>query len=123
MLKQDIALLLEAADKRSRKSIFKNGQLDTGLLSYAPGESTPDHIHARVDEVFYVISGEGTVRIGDEEWLLKEKEILYSPHGESHGFINTGSADWVVLQVKWTLPSADYYEMEVTGGIPDVHTN
>lgn len=101
MIKGNVESMLEfAATRSSRKAIFKEGLLDTGLLLYAPGQSTPDHKHVDIDEVFYVVSGEGTVRINGEDLLLKEKDILYSPNGESHGFYNTSPANWVVLQIK-----------------------
>ncbi len=93
-------LLEAAATISSRKAIFKEGLLDTGLLLYPPGQSTQDHKHADIDEVFYVVSGEGTVRINNEELLLKEKDMLYSPQGEMHGFYNTSPHNWVVLQIK-----------------------
>ncbi len=89
-----------AAEKSARKAIFKEGKLDTGLLLYAPGQTTPDHKHSDIDEVFYVISGEGTITINNEKILLKEKDIIFSPNGETHGFKNTSSANWVVLQIK-----------------------
>ena len=89
-----------AVEKSARKAIFKEGQLDTGLLLYAPGQTTPDHKHSDIDEVFYVISGEGTITINNEEVLVKEKDIIFSPNGETHGFNNTSSDNWVVLQIK-----------------------
>lgn len=93
--------MLDFANNRSsRKAIFKEGLLDTGLLLYAPGQSTPDHQHADIDEVFFVVSGEGTVRINNEDFLLKENDILYSPNGEIHGLYNTSPSNWVVLQIK-----------------------
>ncbi|MDF2511361.1 MAG: cupin protein [Herbinix sp.] len=89
-----------AVEKSARKAIFKEGRLDTGLLLYAPGQTTPDHKHSDIDEVFYVISGEGTITINNEEMLVKEKDIIFSPNGETHGFNNTSSTNWVVLQIK-----------------------
>ena len=101
MKKINIGDILDfATEKSGRKAIFKEGQLDTGLLLYAPGQTTPDHKHSDIDEVFYVISGEGTITINNEEMLLKEKDIIFSPNGEIHGFNNTSSANWVVLQIK-----------------------
>ncbi|WP_085833925.1 cupin domain-containing protein [Clostridium merdae] len=101
MKKINISDILEfTADKSARKAIFKEGQLDTGLLLYTPGQTTPDHKHSNIDEVFYVISGEGTITIEGEEILVKEKDIIFSPNGETHGFNNTGSDNWVVLQIK-----------------------
>lgn len=101
MKKINISDILEfTADKSARKAIFKESQLDTGLLLYTPGQTTPDHKHSNIDEVFYVISGEGTITIEGEEILAKEKDIIFSPNGETHGFKNTSSDNWVVLQIK-----------------------
>lgn len=101
MKKINISDILNFATEKSvRKAIFKEGQLDTGLLLYAPGQTTPDHKHSDIDEIFYVISGEGTITINNEEMLLKEKDIIFSPNGETHGFNNTSSTNWVVLQIK-----------------------
>lgn len=96
-----------ATEKSARKAIFKEGRLDTGLLLYAPGQTTPDHKHSDIDEVFYVISGEGTITINNEEMLLKEKDIIFSPNGETHGFKNTSSNNWVVLQIKIDISKKD----------------
>lgn len=87
MKKINIGDILDfTTEKSARKAIFKEGQLDTGLLLYAPGQTTPDHKHSDIDEVFYVISGEGKITINNEEMLLKEKDIIFSPNGETHGF-------------------------------------
>ncbi len=89
-----------SSDKSARKAIFKEGQLDTGLLLYTPRQTTPDHKHTNIDEVFYVISGEGTITINQEKVPVKEKDVIFSPKGETHGFYNTSDSNWVVLQVK-----------------------
>ncbi len=108
MKKINIGDILDfASEKSARKAIFKEGQLDTGLLLYAPGQTTPDHKHSDIDEVFYVISGEGTITINNEEKLLKEKDIIFSPNGETHGFNNTSSDNWVVLQIKIDISKKD----------------
>jgi mannose-6-phosphate isomerase-like protein (cupin superfamily) len=101
MEKININDILEfAADRSARKALFKEGHLDSGLLLYAPGQTTPDHKHSNIDEVFYVVSGEGTITIDDKEVLVKEKDVIFSPNGEKHGFYNTSSDNWVVLQIK-----------------------
>ncbi len=96
-----------ATEKSARKAIFKEDRVDTGLLLYAPGQTTPDHKHSDIDEVFYVISGEGTITINSEEMLLKQKDIIFSPNGETHGFKNTSSNNWVVLQIKIDISKKD----------------
>lgn len=108
MKKAHIEDILEfSAMKSARKEIFKEGQLDTGLLLYAPGQTTPDHKHSDIDEVFYVVSGEGTITINNEIIPVKEKDIIFSPHGETHGFQNTTSSNWIVLQIKITIPNTN----------------
>ncbi|WP_024621362.1 cupin domain-containing protein [Metaclostridioides mangenotii] len=103
MNKINIGDLLDFNSEKSvRKAIFKEGQLDVGLLLYEPGQTTTDHKHSNIDEVFYVISGEGTITINNEEFVLSEKDIILSPKGETHGFCNTSSSNWVVLQIKIT---------------------
>jgi mannose-6-phosphate isomerase-like protein (cupin superfamily) len=103
MNKINIGDILDFASERSaRKAIFKEGQLDVGLLLYGPNQTTPDHKHTDIDEVFYVISGEGTITINNEEFIIGEKDIILSPKGETHGFNNTSSSNWVVLQIKIT---------------------
>lgn len=101
MNKINIGNLLDfESQKSARKAIFKEGQLDVGLLLYEPGQTTPEHKHSNIDEVFYVISGEGTITINNDEYVISEKDIILSPRGETHGFYNTSSSNWVVLQIK-----------------------
>ncbi len=104
MEKINIESIIEfASDRSERKAIFKEEQLDVGLLLYAPGQTTPNHKHSDIDEVFYVISGEGIITINNEKMCLKEKDIIFSPKGEAHEFCNTSASNWVVLQIKSTL--------------------
>ena len=90
MNKINIGDILDFASERSaRKAIFKEGQLHVGLLLYGPNKTTPDHKHTDIDEVFYVISGEGTITINNEEFIISEKDIILSPKEETHEFNNT----------------------------------
>lgn len=104
MDKLNVSDLMEFTKERSnRKEIFKEGKIDTGLLLYMPGQKTPDHKHSDIDEIFYIISGSGTLTINGEEMSLKEQDVIYSPMGESHGFYNTGDINLVVLQIKLSV--------------------
>lgn len=102
MKKFNVDSLLDFSDaKPVRKALaHEDSTLDTGLLLYAPGQSTPEHTHKDMDEVFYIVEGEGVVTINGKEFTLKEKDIILSPRGEGHGFFNTSSGNLVVLQVK-----------------------
>jgi len=100
--KINIDTLLEfSLEKSVRKALGHEGsKLDVGLLLYAPGQTTPEHTHQDMDEVFYIVEGSGRLTIDGEEFVLKEKDIILSPRGEGHGFYNTSSQNLIVLQIK-----------------------
>jgi quercetin dioxygenase-like cupin family protein len=90
-------------EKSIRKGIFKAGDLDTGLLLYAPGQTTPDHRHSDIDEIFYVVLGNGIITINNEALEIKQEDVILSLHGETHGFYNNSKSNLVVLQIKSSL--------------------
>ncbi len=102
MKKINVNSLLDFSNEKSvRKALTHEGsKLDTGLLLYGPGQSTPEHTHKDMDEVFYVVEGEGILTINGKEFTLNEKDIILSPRGEGHGFFNKSTGNLVVLQVK-----------------------
>jgi mannose-6-phosphate isomerase-like protein (cupin superfamily) len=42
------------------------------------------HYHARTDEFYYVISGQGTMTLDDEQIELHEGVVVYVPRGVRH---------------------------------------
>jgi uncharacterized cupin superfamily protein len=57
-----------------------------------PGKTAfPYHRHHGSDEMFLILSGEGTYRIGDRRLSVKSGDCLGAPAGgEAHQIINTG---------------------------------
>jgi quercetin dioxygenase-like cupin family protein len=51
-----------------------------------PGHQPPPHVHHDDDEGFYVLDGEITVYVGDEETVLRPGEFLNAPRGVAHTF-------------------------------------
>lgn len=51
----------------------------------AAGES-PYHVHHNEDEAFYVLEGELTVYVGNEEFKAEPGTWVYGPRGVPHGF-------------------------------------
>ncbi|MEG0364096.1 MAG: cupin domain-containing protein [Erysipelotrichales bacterium] len=90
-------------DTSARQPLFSTSNLDTALLLYKPNQTTPDHTHKDLDEVFYVISGEGTITINDVPHFIKEGDTVFSPRDKKHGFNNTSDKDWVVMQIKLSV--------------------
>ena len=51
-----------------------------------PGFGPPLHIHHNAAEAFYVLKGEYTIFIGDEETACPAGSFIFIPAGVTHGF-------------------------------------
>lgn len=63
-----------------------------------PGSSIGYHLQ-KEDEVYYVVSGTGRMTIDDEAFEVKAGEATLTRPGSSHGLVQTGSADLVLIIV------------------------
>lgn len=55
------------------------------------------HVHERLDEVVYVVAGEGAVKVGDESVALRPGSLIVLPHGSGHAFERRGKNPLVIL--------------------------
>ncbi|MBU1112047.1 MAG: cupin domain-containing protein, partial [Nanoarchaeota archaeon] len=62
------------------------------LMSLKPGEDIPMEIHNGIDQFLRIEQGEAYVKIGDEEFNLKDDDVIIIPAGNHHYVKNT-SAD------------------------------
>ncbi len=61
------------------------------------GDHTPLHVHHADDEGFYVLAGELTLWVGDEQHVLRAGESILAPHGVPHTVrVSDGDARWLV---------------------------
>lgn len=77
-----------------------DGKLGTtqlgALLHVVPAGKTawPYHRHHGNDEIFYVVAGEGTYRVGERRLPIKAGDLIGAPAGgEAHQIINTSAAE------------------------------
>jgi mannose-6-phosphate isomerase-like protein (cupin superfamily) len=62
------------------------------LVHSQPGVGPKLHRHP-YPEVFIVESGRATFTIGDESVVVEGGNVVVSPPGEAHGFVNTGDGE------------------------------
>ena len=67
-----------------RASAEATGGVFTLIEEVPPMVDTPLHIHAREDEMFYVLEGEHVVQCGDEEFRLGPGGVVFLPRGIPH---------------------------------------
>ncbi len=76
-----------------------------GLWWLHPGqECTPD-IHPDADELYYVVSGEGKLLLGDEEYAVRKGMTVFIPRNVRHQSFNTGDEDLCYYWVFAPQPS------------------
>ncbi|MCL4200961.1 MAG: cupin domain-containing protein [Pirellulaceae bacterium] len=54
----------------------------------SPGGGPPPHIHSREEESFFVLEGEVTFRVGDEQIVARAGTFANMPIGSLHSFRN-----------------------------------
>jgi mannose-6-phosphate isomerase-like protein (cupin superfamily) len=75
-------------------SILKQSLAEARLL---PGASTTPHYHRLTEEIYYLLSGEGEMRIGDETRTVGPGDAIAIPPGCVHTITNRGSETLLFL--------------------------
>jgi mannose-6-phosphate isomerase-like protein (cupin superfamily) len=63
---------------------------EIGLNEWNPKLDSPPHKHTDKDQVFYIVSGEGVVKLGDEQHPVKPGYLVYVPAGLIHQSVTIG---------------------------------
>jgi len=65
----------------------------------APGGGAPLHVHAELDDCFYLVSGRLAMRCGEQSFAVGPGGYVALPHGVPHTFRVIGDEPAVMLQV------------------------
>ena len=64
-----------------------------------PGASVSPHHHEVIEEIYYVIEGEGVMKINEEEREVGEGDAIYIPRFSRHTLTNTGEEPMKIILV------------------------
>ena len=81
----------------------KWGELEVYFYTLQPGKANfPYHYHTANEEVFYIISGQGTLKTPEGEKVVSEGDAIVMPAHKNgaHMLINNSNAPLVYLEVK-----------------------
>jgi uncharacterized cupin superfamily protein len=77
------------AVRRDLGDVLGSARVGVGHLTVAPGAlSSPPHCHAAEEEVFFVLDGDGTLLLGDDEHAVRAGSVVARPPGTrvAHAF-------------------------------------
>jgi len=78
-----------------RNSGIKNQSLAEATLP--PGKATQEHYHPKAEEIYYILSGKGRVRLEANERLVGPGDAIAIPPGLKHKIWNEGQEPLVFL--------------------------
>jgi mannose-6-phosphate isomerase-like protein (cupin superfamily) len=61
------------------------------------GGATTAHYHRTTEELYYIVSGTGLMRIAEEEQAVRRGDCIVIPPGAEHKLTNTGAEPLVLL--------------------------
>lgn len=73
----------------ARNSCIRNQTLAEARLP--AGEATTPHHHVETEEIYYILGGEGLMRVGEETRPVGPGDAIAIPPGASHQITNTGT--------------------------------
>lgn len=76
------------------------------ITDVLPGETcSPAHIHTACEEVIFILSGKGEIKIGSELFPMRAGDAIYLPTGVAHIMRNTGKE---VMRMACSFSSSDF---------------
>lgn len=64
-----------------------------------PGSTVPRHYHEVIEEIYFIVSGTGRMKLGDEERTVRAGDAIYIPRLTPHELTNSGSQPMRIMLV------------------------
>jgi mannose-6-phosphate isomerase-like protein (cupin superfamily) len=93
-------------DKMGKADLLRTERLFTGLNCFEPGQEHALHTHAGQDKLYYVVEGQGIVRVGDVETSISAGDLVLARADEPHALRNPGSERLIVMAIMAPPPEA-----------------
>ena len=78
-----------------RNSVIRNQSLAEATV--AVGSATQEHYHPKSEEIYYILSGKGRMKLGGELREVGPLDAIAIPPGARHKIWNTGAEPLVLL--------------------------
>ena len=75
-----------------------------GAYEYAPGGWITDHIHSNAEQWYFILEGQGTMKVGTEEKLAEQGTVVFIPRNTVHAYKVVGDKPLRILNVATWFP-------------------
>jgi quercetin dioxygenase-like cupin family protein len=96
---------LFAEEKMQKVNLYETDNLFCDLYCLRPGQAQKPHSHGGADKVYFVLEGEATIQVGEDEQVLRAGQISLAPSGIIHGVKNTGQENSTLLVIMAPNPN------------------
>lgn len=79
--------------------LFDTPRSTTSVMCLEPGQATQRSSHRESDQILYVVEGEGTLRLGEQEIEAGAGTVALVPAGMEHQVLNQGEARLTMITV------------------------
>jgi quercetin dioxygenase-like cupin family protein len=83
--------------KLNKVALCESERLLFDVYCLRPGQAQRIHSHDNIDKVYVVLSGQPTLRIGEEAQTLQPQQAAYAQAGIPHGVSNDTQQDATLL--------------------------
>jgi mannose-6-phosphate isomerase-like protein (cupin superfamily) len=73
------------------------GRMSLAMEILRPGQHTEPHWHTHLEEIYYILTGQGRMEIGDEAQEVHAGDAILIPINLVHCLHNTGEDDLALL--------------------------
>jgi mannose-6-phosphate isomerase-like protein (cupin superfamily) len=79
--------------------------VDYRISTYQPMAYVEFHAHKVQEQIYHVLEGEGMMKIGSEQRVVRKHDVIFLPPGVPHSITNNGLTDLTFIVV--TTPVED----------------
>ena len=87
--------------------LLKSSSLSVIQERVPPGAAEVNHYHKKTHQFFYILSGEATIELKDNKYVLGPKEGISVPPGVPHRLLNESDQDLLSIVVSAPMSHGD----------------
>ena len=101
-----VADYVKFKDSESPTALSSSDIQYIGAYEYAPGGWITDHIHSNAEQWYFILNGQGTMKVGDEERLAGPGTVVFVPRNTIHSYRVVGDEPLRILNIATFFPDA-----------------